>query len=80
MTWQVQGLWQRVGPVQPLPPHWPQRVCSGPSADEVVVGAGVVVVVGVGAGVVLGPGLPVAAAARTDEMEVHAGFLLKLRS
>lgn len=72
-----------------MPPHWPQRVCSAPPAELVVVGAAAVVEVEVCTGgvvvtvakvLLLWGGLPVALAASTDEMEDHAGFLLKLLS
>ena len=45
---------QVVGPVQPVPPHWPYFVCVGPGAVDVVVLVVVVVVV-VDVGVVVGP-------------------------
>lgn len=85
--WHVHGLWHTNGPFQPIPPHWPQRACWLPPVGvaEAEVVLLVVVVVETGGLVVVtvvkvvddeAGGLPVAAAARTEETELHAGFLL----
>lgn len=86
---QVHGDWHVVGPVQPFPPHCPQRTCVAP----VGVAAAVVLVVLVGCCTVVlvvrtdvesvvgvAVGAPVAAARSTLETEVQAAFLLKLES